>query len=94
MIVFFKHNIVAIFFNDTSSLDNDTEHMMLQRIKSNYTDLSILMIAHRLDSIKSCDCIYYLENGEIIESGSERELMQLKGKYYALKNVNNPTNVK
>ena len=52
------------------------------------------MIAHRLDSIKSCDCIYYLENGEIIESGSERELMQLKGKYYALKNVNNPTNVK
>ncbi len=78
----------------TSSLDNDTEHIMLQRIKSNYTDLSILMIAHRLDSIKSCDCIYYLENGEIIESGSERELMELEGKYYALKNVNNPTNVK
>lgn len=71
----------------TSSLDNDTEYVMLERIQYAYKDLSILMIAHRLDSIKSCDCIYYLENGKIVEFGSEAELMELHGKYFALKSV-------
>ncbi len=71
----------------TSSLDNDTEHIMIQRIKKQYKRLTILMIAHRLDSIKFCDCIFYIENGKIIESGSEDELIKQKGKYFALKKV-------
>lgn len=71
----------------TSSLDNDTEHIMIHRIKNLYEKLTILMIAHRLDSIKFCDCIFYIENGKIIESGPENELIEKKGKYFALKKV-------
>ena len=42
------------------------------------------MIAHRLSTVRDFDCIYHIENGEIIESGSHDELMSHKGKYYEM----------
>ena len=43
-----------------------------------------LVIAHRLSTIKNADAILYLENGKIIERGTNAQLLELKGKYYAL----------
>ena len=43
-----------------------------------------IMIAHRLSTVRDFDCIYHIENGEIIESGSHDELMSRKGKYYEM----------
>ena len=42
------------------------------------------MVAHRLSTIQLADTIYYLEGGNIIEKGSFKELMELKGKFYEL----------
>jgi ATP-binding cassette subfamily B protein len=42
------------------------------------------VIAHRLSTIKNSDCIMVLEKGRIIERGSHDELMEKKGRYYAL----------
>ncbi len=42
------------------------------------------MIAHRLSTIMHADCIYVLEKGKIVESGSHDELLEIKGLYYAM----------
>ncbi|HRW34497.1 MAG TPA: hypothetical protein P5107_05535, partial [Thermotogota bacterium] len=41
-----------------------------------------LVIAHRLSTVKSADCIFYLEDGRIIEQGTHNELMQMPNGYY------------
>lgn len=47
----------------------------------NAKDASIIFISHRLSTTKDADRIYMFENGEIIEQGSHKELMELNGKY-------------
>ena len=47
---------------------------------------TVLVIAHRLSTVRNSEAILYLENGKIIERGSNDDLLKLKGKYYALYN--------
>lgn len=44
----------------------------------------MLIIAHRLATVKNCDQIIVLDNGEIVEQGSHEELLQKQGRYYRL----------
>ena len=44
----------------------------------------MLIIAHRLATVKNCDTIIVLQHGEIVEQGSHEELMERQGKYYEL----------
>ena len=46
----------------------------------------VIIIAHRLTTIKDCDEILLMKNGKIIEEGNHNELMIKKGKYYELVN--------
>ncbi|CAF1097911.1 unnamed protein product [Adineta steineri] len=48
-----------------------------------------LIIAHRLSTIRSCDLIYVLEMGRIVESGTHTELVQKGGIYYTMLNTQN-----
>lgn len=73
---------VLIFDEGTSYLDYITERKIMNNILGQ-ENISII-VAHRLDSIKNCDRIYFMENGEIVEQGTHYELMDLKGKYYDL----------
>ena len=43
-----------------------------------------LVIAHRLSTVRHADCIHVMKHGEIIESGTHEELVQLKGYYHSL----------
>lgn len=55
-------------------------------LKGTKTDIpkTSVFIAHRLGTIKDCDCIFVMDNGVICESGSHDELLALKGVYFKL----------
>tara|TARA_Y200000002_G_C22654095_1_gene652675 strand:+ start:70 stop:1854 length:1785 start_codon:yes stop_codon:yes gene_type:complete len=67
---------VLIFDEATSALDNDIEERIMNEIKSFKGKKTIIIIAHRLSTLKFCDRIYRIENGEIAESGSYYDVIQ------------------
>ncbi|MDC1135658.1 ABC transporter ATP-binding protein [Alphaproteobacteria bacterium] len=65
---------VLILDEATSALDNTTEKLITQALSIQKKDTTILMIAHRLSSIKECDEIFLLNRGELIDQGSFNKL--------------------
>ena len=59
----------------TSALDNVTEHAVMEAIDTLARKKTIILIAHRISTVKKCDIIYLLDRGKIIASGSYDELM-------------------
>ena len=59
----------------TSALDNITEKIIIESIASHYKNITTIIVAHRLNTIKNCDCIFYLENGKIKSYGTYDELI-------------------
>lgn len=77
---------LLIFDEATSALDSITEEDItntIRDISAAKTQITIL-IAHRLSTIMHADTIYVLERGEIVETGSHLQLLELKGLYYAM----------
>ena len=73
----YKQADVIIFDEATSALDDTTEKIVMEAINSLDENLTILMIAHRLSTLKDCDVIYRLSHGRIIESGSYEQVCLL-----------------
>ena len=80
-----KPNLL-IFDEATSALDSLTEEEITKTIReiSEREDLITILIAHRLSTVLHADRIYVLEKGQIIESGGHKDLLELKGLYYAM----------
>ena len=68
----------------TSALDADTERQVVQNIREHFVNETVLMITHRLSTLQRSDQIVVMHSGVIDSIGSHEELMQLKGRYYAL----------
>ncbi len=74
---------ILIFDEGTSSLDVNTEAALQETLDALGTSSTLIVIAHRLSTLKHCSHIYVLEQGRIIESGSWDELMAVKGGWFA-----------
>ena len=68
----------------TSSLDTVSEKMVQNAIDEISKTCTAFVIAHRLTTVKNANTIHVLDNGKIVESGSHKELMKKKGKYWEL----------
>lgn len=79
--VYSKENRFVILDEPSSALDPIAEAEMYNRMLKACENCGMIFISHRLSSAVLADKIYYVENGEILESGNHAELMQLNGKY-------------
>jgi ATP-binding cassette subfamily B protein len=79
-----KNPPILILDEATSAVDNETEAAIqrsLERITANRTTIAI---AHRLSTIRNADCIYVMEHGKLVESGTHEELLDKDGIYASL----------
>ena len=78
---------ILILDEATSSLDNISESIVQRAINKVSKNCTTFIIAHRLSTIQNADVIYVLDQGKIVESGNHRELLEKKGKYWELYNI-------
>lgn len=72
---FYKDSNLIILDEATSALDNETEKMVMSEIEELGKDLTIIIVAHRLTTLKNCDTIIELENGSIKRQGTYSEIV-------------------
>lgn len=72
--VLYRNPEILIFDEATSSLDVETEHEITQMLNTIKGEKTIIAIAHRLSTLKSCDRLIYLKKGQIIDTGSFEDL--------------------
>ena len=65
---------ILVFDEATSALDNQTEKIIMEAINVLKKKITIILIAHRLNTVKNCDIIYKLENGKIVATGTFDEV--------------------
>ena len=75
---------IMVFDDCLSAVDTETEEIILRNIKAATQDVSSLIVAHRISSVKHCDQIICLEDGRVIERGTAGELEQAGGHYTEL----------
>ena len=73
---------IVLFDEATSALDNVTQQKVCESLENR--NMTRVMIAHRLSTVKNCDIIYVIDNGEIVEKGNYEELMKNEGLFYNL----------
>ena len=79
-----KNPKILILDEATSALDSDSEFKFKKEIEKLKGHMTIIIISHRLSTIKDCDQIVVINNGEIVEKGNHDELYKSKGIYYNL----------
>jgi ATP-binding cassette subfamily B protein len=79
--VFLKQPRILIFDEATSSLDNESERWIQGAMSDLSKGLTTIIIAHRLSTVEHADCIYVLNDGQIIEQGRHKELIDADGFY-------------
>jgi len=74
-----------LFFDEaTNSLDANNERIIVENLQDYYKGRTVVIVAHRLSTVKNADNIVVLDKGRIVEQGTHAELTSLKGKYYEL----------
>ena len=80
---FLKNAPIVILDEATSALDNKSEAVVQQAIDNLMQDRTVLIIAHRLSTVRNADKIVVVNYGEIVESGSHDELLKMENSVYA-----------
>ncbi|GAA0288729.1 subfamily B ATP-binding cassette protein MsbA [Gracilibacillus halotolerans] len=85
--VFLKNPPILILDEATSALDLESESLIQDALEKLASERTTFIVAHRLSTITHADRIILIENGEVMEEGTHRELMDKKGAYYDLYQV-------
>lgn len=80
----YKHPLYMMLDEATSSLDSENEMRITQNLWREFQDRTLLVIAHRLSTVKNADNIIVLRHGKVVESGRHSDLVRLRGYYYEL----------
>lgn len=79
---FIKNAPIVILDEATSALDNKSEAVVQKAIENLMKDRTVFVIAHRLSTVQNADNIVVINNGEVVEQGSHRELLKIEGGAY------------
>jgi len=94
----YKNAQVLILDEATSALDNETESLVMDSIHQLDKSLTLIIVAHRLSTLKHCDCIIEIDNGDVIGEGSYEELMSSSSSFRSMVNLidkaDSKTNIK
>ncbi|RKR80554.1 ATP-binding cassette subfamily B protein [Mucilaginibacter gracilis] len=82
--VAYKDPSLILFDEATSSLDANNEKVIMDNLNDFFVNKTVIIIAHRLSTVKNADQIIVLDDGEIVEIGNHHLLTNKKGKYYEL----------
>jgi len=74
-----------IFFDEaTNALDAYNEMIIMENLENFFKNKTVIVVAHRLSTVKNADNIIVLESGEVVEQGNHTELTALRGAYFYL----------
>jgi ABC-type multidrug transport system fused ATPase/permease subunit len=83
----YKKASVLVFDEATSALDNATEQLVMDAIEGLNRDLTILIIAHRLTTVRQCDTILELEHGRVVAHGTFEQLLERSPSFRRMANA-------
>ena len=75
---------ILIFDEATSALDYESEHIIMSNLAQISAGRTMIMIAHRLSTVRHCDQIFVIDHGRIHEQGTHEALLQSQGIYHSL----------
>ena len=80
----YKNPDILFFDEATNSLDANNEKVILENLEAFFKGRTVVVVAHRLSTVRNADKIVVLDQGMIAEEGTHAELTALKGKYFEL----------
>jgi ATP-binding cassette subfamily B protein len=80
----YKNPQYLLFDEATSALDSENENVIMKNLNYFFSGKTVIIIAHRLSTVKNADQIIVLKNGKIVESGNHHRLVTKKGDYFNL----------
>ena len=85
---------ILILDEATAAMDTETERLIQDALSALIEGRTTITIAHRLSTLKDCNHLFVIENGEIAEEGTHAELLAKKGTFYRLYMLQNEANKK
>ena len=77
-----KDPVILLLDEATSNLDSHSESLIQTALNNLHGTKTMVIVAHRLSTIKNADLIYFLDAGKIVESGTHDQLLATHGKYH------------